>query len=96
MEVMTTTPARDRFFILALSCPPWLLRPTPGARLFAKSDGERDFLACRTLPTGASMEDVNEARNCARDCTAVHKGLSRMDYFLAEPKAFPKNREALR
>ena len=38
MAVMATTPARDRFFILALSCLRWLLRQAVEARLSAKSE----------------------------------------------------------
>jgi hypothetical protein len=34
--------------------------------------------------------------NFTQDCEAVNYGLSRMDYFFYEPKAFPRNLEALR
>jgi hypothetical protein len=44
MVVMTTTPARDGFFIFALSCPRWLLRPAVGARLCAKSERRAGLL----------------------------------------------------
>jgi len=69
--VMTTTPARDRFFIFVLSCPAVASEAGTGSMPVRQIGTESGFLACRTAPIGTSMRHLNAARQL---CTGLWSG----------------------
>src|ERR1700686_554387 len=90
MAVMTPTPARNRFFILAPLCPRWLVWLAEEERASTKSERRAGLLGL----SYDGQSHVNEARqcgtsnvarrcgtsmwrvNCAHDCEAVSQGAS--------------------